>query len=271
MIFTKQAYDYLLSIVTNGKISSIDINTYISSLIEGVPTLPATQVTGTRKDAQIAGVIALAESLGEHRNILEIGCSKGHLAAEYAKAHPEANITAIDVDEAVIETAKREHPKVIFEQADAWQYQPDTTLQLILSLHGCGNLTDRVIELAVENKANVICVPCCYGKIKRRDNQKSPIYLPRSNILQVDKNTFKNVVARRAAKMEGFVTTHKPTLPAVQLAAFRLLVNFDRAFYLQENGYQVKIAEVTTKYIPGSKSLNTPLRYAIIGKNDTHS
>ena len=42
---------------------------------------------------------------------------------------------------------------------------------MFIALHACGNLTDKVISLAIDTRSNFVVVPCCY-------NQNMPPLMP---------------------------------------------------------------------------------------------
>ncbi len=221
-----------------------------------------------RKIAQYNGVLKIIEELGEHRRILEIGSGNGRLVRKIAERFRNAQITGLEKDIGLVKKLRGSDipPNVHFEEGDAFSFFPEKKPDLVISLHGCGNLTDRVLDIAINSKANVICVPCCYPKIKRKT--KGQVELPRSNSLASFKETYKKVILRRAAKLDGAVDDIRETRPNVMRSLYRLLVDFDRALYLKEKGYEVTFVNVYGRYFKSGseEKANSPLRRALVGK-----
>ncbi len=46
--------------------------------------------------------------------------------------------------------------------------------QVGMAIHACGSSTDLIIEKCVQNKADILISPCCYGSIKENDLIKYP-------------------------------------------------------------------------------------------------
>ena len=122
------------------------------------------QVKQLRKEVQFRGIVGIVKYLGNYNNILEVGCGNGRLARNLALDFPESRILGIERDPNLVFKARRLCEglhNTSFEERDAFEYHPSKDTDLVVSLHGCGNLTDKVIDFAVNAEAEVICVPCC--------------------------------------------------------------------------------------------------------------
>src|SRR5687768_13013787 len=53
--------------------------------------------------------------------ILDLGCGTGHLTAQIAAAG--CDVVGLDVSESMLETARREHPEILFIAEDARAFQ----------------------------------------------------------------------------------------------------------------------------------------------------
>lgn len=123
----------------------------------------------------------------EHRKVIDLCCGNGLLGMYIATT---AQRTVIAIDHRMSTKHKRlstiMHTRYnlnthSFIQKDLW----DTSLldmcsdnALLLSIHACGHLTDRVIELAVASRSPVAVMPCCPA---RYDSYFHPIKMPGKN------------------------------------------------------------------------------------------
>lgn len=221
-----------------------------------------------RKIAQYKGVLKIIEELGEYEKVLEIGSGNGELVRKIAERFRNAQIIGLEKNIRLVKKLKESNipPNVHFEEGNAFNYFAEKKPDLVISLHGCGNLTDKVLDIAINSKADVICVPCCYPKIKRKI--ESQVELPRSTSLASFKEAYKKVILRRAVKLDGAVDDIRETRPNIMRSLYRLLVDFDRALYLKEKGYEVAFMNVYAKYFKlGNEEIaNSPLRRALVGK-----
>ena len=69
------------------------------------------------------------------------------------------------------------------------------------------------------------------------------------------------------SKYEGSVKESDDGIRSIMRDSYRLLLNFDRLFYLQENGYDVQVIPICERKLTFSshKSLNNSMRFAIMG------
>lgn len=103
--------------------------------------------------------------------VVDLACGHGLLAQIMLlldDSSPEALAVDLRIPEsagalaAALETTwPRLRGRVCFKQGDMGQVAltPD---DLIVSVHACGGLTDRVLDLAMEARARVAVLPCCH-------------------------------------------------------------------------------------------------------------
>jgi len=265
---------YLFSLLLKG-ISKTDLMSLFDSLFEKDITKRKECYDGSikekRKQNQINGLLKLIE--GNKRRIFEIGCGNGLLTYNIAKRYSELDVVGLDNNPALIEKCRqkfKETKNLIFITEDAHALKIDNS-GLVISLHGCGDLSDRVIDIAEQSKSDVIIAPCCYSKIKRKVLDYTH-QLPRSKELQSFREDFIKKVLINTSKYENqlgrFRDKSESRLDEVHKEIYRLIVNIDRLIYLKEKGYQVEIKAITSKYFEDEKGMhkNSPMRYALIGK-----
>jgi hypothetical protein len=272
-LISKDGFSFLSSVL-DGRHSKAIISQLFSSLVEPTSArryvLKDVALRRMRKDIQYNGVLSLIKRCGEYFNILEIGSGDGGLVKRLATEFPNTSIVGIEINPTLATKSKNRlqvAENINFVEADAFSYTPTNRHDLVLSLHGCGNLTDRVIDIAIQLSSDVICIPCCYGKVKRKEDDAGSYFLPRSRSLLDKEDFFRRVVARRAAKLEGAVDDAKQTIGNILREAYRILFDFDRTLYLKEKGYNVAFVHITTRYFEsqGKRHANSSLNRAIVG------
>ncbi|MBR9691158.1 methyltransferase [Candidatus Woesearchaeota archaeon] len=280
-IISKQGFKYILSVL-DSRYYKNTLEQLLDSIITEFPGKEFTSVSmqenhnkkrhkrikSLRKQAQIEGIVSIVDFFNPFETVLEIGSGSGLLAHNLALQYPSAKIHCIDSNNNLVEKLKQNNllSNLSFSAEDAFTYLPETRPDIVLSLHACGNLTDRVIDIAVSSSANIICVPCCYGKIKRRSEQPGIYFLPRSRSLSGCEDLFRKRIVRTAKKMEGGVAERKECRQTILRDIYRSLLNYDRLLYLREKGYQIHLARITPlKSEKGDRFHNSSLRYALVG------
>ena len=222
------------------------------------------------KVMQRKGIIDIIHKLETRSSVLEVGCGKGIFAAQIA-VETNRRVTGIDKDENLINRAREDYQSIeslFFESQDAFTYYPQERIETVISLHTCGTLTDRVMDLAAQNKADLIAVPCCYGLLER----SLPSDFPRSFTLRKMRKIYREEVIKNAASLENVSDASSSGQEILLRDIYRLLVNFDRLLYLKEEGFQVALVPIGQprfKDKEGKEYGQSSLRYAIVGKNST--
>ena len=111
--------------------------------------------------------------------ILDFGCGKSYLTFAmyyYLKQVQgrEIQVTGLDLKRDVIEhcnalAEKLQYTDLHFEYGDIQNYEGETAVDMVVSLHACDKATDYALEKAVKWGASVIlAVPCCQHELNRQ-------------------------------------------------------------------------------------------------------
>ncbi|MFH1500612.1 MAG: methyltransferase [archaeon] len=218
-----------------------------------------------RKKAQLEGVLGMVKELFPEGEILEI-CSGSGALSELIAEKLSTRVTGVDMDVNLVEKAQRRNGSelVEFKLTDILNGGIPGEYGLVVALHACGYLSDRVLSIAAEKGADVVCVPCCYGKM----NQQSRV-LPRSAELSKRVETYQSIL-KKLISMEGCVNDTKDTRQNLLLETYRRLVDFDRVFYLRERGYEVSFRKISERRVKGEKRKHfaSSLDSAIVGSRN---
>ncbi len=252
-LISLQGFDYLLEQIKNERCSKTALIGLRDALYQEQISKPPEEAFEERKHIQIRTLLHILKTISFTGNILEIGCGNGQLSKILAEAYT-SEITALDSNQELIEKNKRKNKqsRISYITADAFQYQPDKEFGIVIGLHCCGSLTDRLIDLTIKTHARLLCFPCCYGKISQ-----SNIELPRSQLLKGRKKQF-HYTLKRAGFLEGYVDERETAKPNVFLELYRRMIDFDRIFYLRENNYKPYFIRANTR------GFNSSLRSSII-------
>lgn len=151
-------------------------------------------------------------------HIVDFGCGKAYLT--FVLYHYLVNIKGIkikinglDLKKDVIDLCqnlaeKLDFADLTFSLGDIIDYNPESTVDMVISLHACDTATDAAIAKAVLWKASVIlCVPCCQHELFGQLHNPDLVPLLRYGIL---KERFAALVtdAARAQllEMHGYAT-----------------------------------------------------------------
>lgn len=262
--FSVEGFDYLVRQLKSCPPKHI-ISNWLATMYQKIPgEIKVIDSINRKKSSQYEGILKIVNHLGIAGNILEVGCGDGRLADILAKRY-SVKVLAIDQNKDLIEMNKKIYqvPRLYFEVEDAFQRKPKQNFGLVIGLHCCGNLTDKVIDYAENLKANVVVVPCCYGSI-----HKNGVFLPRSAELSRRKEEFDYVLERTRA-LEGYVTSSKSSTQYLTLELCRRLIDFDRIFFLGETGYNAFFTRLSERELVDEKGKTrkaSPLRDAIVGR-----
>jgi len=144
---------------------------------ESIPAGADTKALPRRqKESKAAQVQALVEMTASRirasdgsrvSRVVDVGCGRGHLIAELQRLLGVPAL-GIDRDGALLESARGLYPSVAFEAIDVMAGQLGPMLRegdLVVGLHPCGLLGERIIEAVAANQgASLLMVPCCLHK-----------------------------------------------------------------------------------------------------------
>ena len=212
------------------------------------------KVRKQRKKHQIKGIIEIVGAIFETKSCLDVCCGDGEITKALATRY-EVPIVGIDINKKLIKKLNQDnsYKNLNVYHQDAFSNPPKS--DTVLALHACGSLTDRVIDIAVENKADVLCVPCCYSRISEPS-------LPRSSHLQDFRDYFRGLRAKVSANESRFYQNNGSDL---SLDLSRAMLNYDRMLFLQERGYKVSLINITPRKDPNERFYHSSLRTAIVG------
>ena len=135
-----------------------------------------------------------------------------------------------------------------------------------IAIHACGSSTDLLIEKCIENKADILISPCCYGSIKENDLIKYPrSSILRKTIEQMTNESFENNDIHHILSSYADRTEEKTEyLEKGNLCMS--LIDTDRLLYIKEMGYNNVQLD---KLKPESCSAKNSLIFASFLKNIT--
>ncbi len=267
-----EGFNYLLSLASR-RISRVFIEQAISSFYSPDFSQESSYQEVKKnpcKAMQRKGILNIMHKLKTRSSVLEVGCGKGIFTAQIAVG-TSRRVIGIDKDENLINKARKDYQSIknlLFESQDAFTYSPREKIETVISLHTCGTLTDRVIDLAAQNKADLVAVPCCYGLLERNLSDE----FPRSFTLRKMRKIYREEVIKNAASLENVSDASSSGQKVLLRDIYRLLVNFDRLLYLKEKGFQVALVPIGQprfKDKEGKEYGQSSLRYAIVGKSPT--
>lgn len=281
----KSGFLYLLSLLESGKFSKSSLQTAFQAFLSqdfsgnsfGVNVFDDEieekrvhkKVKISRKRAQISGLISLIYLLPKSNEIFDLCSGNGAFSAELARNFTTSNVVGVDISPELMSKASLIYSalsNLSFQTRSIFDYEviPDSKSKLVVSLHGCGGLIDRAIDIAVKSRADFVGVPCCYSLISSNNPSFS---LPRSSALSDRVEKYLKIL-KITGGLEGLRQDAEPNTAGAVTDILRLLVNFDKLLYLQQNGYETAVVPITDRFFlsnSGRRHINTPHRYALVG------
>ena len=127
--------------------------------------------------------------------ILDAACGKSYLSfvlnfylREILKK--KCRFIGVDYSQTVIDASRRiaknlGYGNMEFIRADLNEYSPDSSIDLVISLHACDTATDMAMALGIRSRARaIVCVPCCHKDILKQYSYEPFRMITRHGILK---------------------------------------------------------------------------------------
>lgn len=127
--------------------------------------------------------------------ILDAACGKSYLSfvlnfylREILKK--KCRFIGVDYSQTVIDASRRiaknlGYGNMEFIRADLNEYSPDSSIDLVISLHACDTATDMAMALGIRSGARaIVCVPCCHKDILKQYSYEPFRMITRHGILK---------------------------------------------------------------------------------------
>ncbi|XP_014260137.1 glutathione S-transferase C-terminal domain-containing protein homolog [Cimex lectularius] len=132
-----------------------------------------------RKMQQLLNLVKPTICVSKNGDVIVDFCSgSGHLGIMIAHFLPNSTIILLDNKENSLKRAKERINALKITNVYIIQANLDYYIgqfQTGVSLHACGVATDLVIQKCIQQRANFIICPCCYGGIKENHIVKYPL------------------------------------------------------------------------------------------------
>lgn len=187
-----------------------------------------------RKCQQLESIVTSVLKIAkDNQVIVEFCAGGGHVGLLLAYFLPNCKIMLIENKESSMIRAKVRASKLGLENIFFYQCNLDYftgSFDIGVSLHACGVATDLVIQQCITKKASFVCCPCCYGSIQDTHLLMYPLS-KKFQSTELSKKDY-TLLAHFADRNE----VNTPT--ADQGEVCMGLIDTDRAFYAQEQGYK---------------------------------
>lgn len=218
----------------------------------------SSEIYKNKKESQYLGILqSIRKYLKNPNSILELCCGNGNFCFKLNQEF-SVQVRGVDINSDLIKKKKSNNPSICLENFNIFNpmyFKED----LVVGLHCCGNLSDRVLYHASKNHSDVVCVPCCFGKIN-----KFKKITPISKTLSYRADVISEAVLKTRF-LEGYVKRGNPIIANILFGGYKTLINLDRAIFLKENGYSVYLVNIAPENLKGS-NLRNLVRLAIVGR-----
>ncbi|XP_050305473.1 glutathione S-transferase C-terminal domain-containing protein homolog [Anthonomus grandis grandis] len=203
-------------------------------------TLPANRAQRKCEQLESLAKATLAVVKNKSYKIVDFCSGSGHLGILIACLLPKCHIILVENKERSLARARETIGNLNLVNVTIVQSNLDYfrgSFDLGLALHACGVATDLVLKMCIENKADFVCCPCCYGGIK----QCHKVSYPRSEqykSLFIVKHLYFNLA--HAADQ-----THDLKNVKTRQGYFCMdVIDTDRRLYAMECGYTVHLGKL---------------------------
>jgi 2-polyprenyl-3-methyl-5-hydroxy-6-metoxy-1,4-benzoquinol methylase len=102
-------------------------------------------------------------------HVVDFGCGTGNLLLPLAALFPAARFTGVDMKPAALRLLQQRATAAGLSNVAAAggmieQFSQPFKFDVALALHACGNATDHVLQMAVDQGAAFVVSPCCVGE-----------------------------------------------------------------------------------------------------------
>lgn len=188
------------------------------------------------------------------REIIQIACpgdrivdfcsGTGHLGIILAYKLPQCIIYLLENKQESVMRARNRVKKLKLNNVKFFQCNLDYFIgqfEIGTSLHACGVATDIVLMHCLNQRAKFVCCPCCYGGC----HQMPHINYPRSKLFRsIDITLLDYMHIAHCADQAHDLDKTTNIQKSYQGQFCMDIVDTDRKFYAEENGYHVKLTRL---------------------------
>jgi len=237
-----QTYDHKLNQYSEETVKELNWQELPTLIHPQAGNLPKSRLE--RKCQQLQGlalpIIKLAENIEAGSIIVDFCSGGGHLGLLLAYLLPKMTVHMVENKEESLARARERGTQLAL--TNVWYYQSNIdyyqgNFDIGTSLHACGVATDLVIKKSVDQQANIVTCPCCYGAVQNIEL----VNYPRSQAFIERECCQDNYISM------GHIAdqTEKKTTKCEQGELFMDIVDTDRCLNLQENGYTTSLTKIT--------------------------
>jgi len=130
---------------------------------------------------------------GEDVTVVDFCSGGGHLAILLAHLLPKSTFILVENKAESLQRAVERTQKLGLTNCHFFQGNLDYftgSFDIGVSVHACGVATDLVLKMCLDNRADFVSCPCCYGKVQ----ENHVLSYPRSQMFAAKEPTFENYV-----------------------------------------------------------------------------
>ncbi len=233
-------YNELLNLSNSKKtLSELEESFYLGGGVQD-SSLTFNSPKRIRKERQYSSMACMISSkFNEAQTILEFGCGNGTLSRLIASKNPEIIVTGVDYNKSLIKKCKEQNllPNLTFICDDVFNSSTEYDYDLIIGLHTCGSIADKIVQTAKQKSNGLFLIPCCYAKINPEF-----IKYPQSNELGNRSRELLSI-SDKIKYLSG--SANKPkTLYYTLHNLYCRLIDIDRVAFLRENGFDVSLEKI---------------------------
>ena len=181
------------------------------------------------------------ENINDKKVIVDFCSGGGHLGILIAYMFPNCTVKLVENKEESLEFAIIRINEMKLKNCVVYKGNLTSFIgkfDIGIGLHACGSMTDLLIQKCVENNADLLISPCCYGSIKQNDTIK----YPRSkcfidSFLKITQD--EGEILDSYYKLSSYADRTEKNIKLEQNAYVCMeIIDSDRLIYLKETGYK---------------------------------